>query len=121
MKINITREWLAAQLAKLDAAGIDEIPDVGLPSQIMVCKLQLHSVEGGASQFVNKDETLTGARVRFGGVWEGTTENQRASENAVFGYYTPCAEFNATILNQHVVDKLKQGKKYYVTFTEAPD
>lgn len=31
MKLRITREWLAAQLAKLDAAGLSEIPDIGMP------------------------------------------------------------------------------------------
>jgi hypothetical protein len=44
MKLKITREWLMAQLAKLDAAGVDEIADAGMPGQIMVCKLQLHAI-----------------------------------------------------------------------------
>lgn len=87
---------------------------------IMVCKLQLHSATPAKSSS-NKGGELTGACVRFGAVWEGTTEQQAASENAVFGHWTPCAEFNATILNQHVADQLVVGKKYYVTFTEAPD
>lgn len=54
------------------------------------------------------------ARLRFGAVWEGSTDNQQRSENAVFGHWTPCAEFTATVVNAAVVDKLVQGKKYYV-------
>jgi hypothetical protein len=87
---------------------------------IMICKLQLHSATPAKSNSIHGGE-LTGAHVRFGAVWEGSTEKQADSENAVFGHWTPCAEFNATILNQHVADQLVVGKKYYVTFTEAPD
>jgi hypothetical protein len=87
---------------------------------IMTCKLQLHSLSPMTGRGAN-DETLTGASVRFGAVWEGSTEKQQASESAVFGHWTPYAEFSASILNQHVVDQLVQGKKYYLTFTEAPD
>lgn len=87
---------------------------------IMVCKLQLHSATPARSSS-NTGGELTGAYVKFGAVWEGTTEKQAMSENAIFGHWTPCAEFNASILNQHVVDQLQVGKKYYVSFTEAPD
>jgi hypothetical protein len=87
----------------------------------MVCKLQLHHVNHGATQRISDDLTLKGAQVSFGGVWEGSTENQQKSENAVFGHWTPMAEFKATIFNEHVLENLKPGKKYYVTFAEAPD
>lgn len=123
MKMNITREWLLAKLAELDAAGVEECADAGVPHQAMVCKLQLHVCEVAPSKSSDKDNQLTlpVARVRFGGVWEGSSENQAASENAIFGHWTPHAEFNATIMNQHVIDQLKPGQKYYVSFTEAPD
>jgi hypothetical protein len=88
--------------------------------QVMVCKLQLHSTTP-ATGSASDNSPLSGARLRFGGVWEGSTEKQAASENAIFGHWTPNAEFAATVLNQHVVDQLVVGKKYYLTFTEAPD
>ena len=56
---------------------------------------------------------------RFGAVWEGSTENQRMSENAIFGHYTPCAEFVATIKNQAAADQLVVGKQYYFDIHEA--
>lgn len=86
-------------------------------SDVMVCKLQLHTV----NPFTSSSGDPAGGQVRFGAVWEGSTEKQAMSENAIFGHYTPCAEFNASIMNQAVIDKLVVGKKYYVTFTEAPD
>jgi hypothetical protein len=86
-------------------------------SDVMVCKLQLHTVNPSRSSSGDP----AGGYVKFGAVWEGSSEKQALSENAIFGHYTPCAEFNASILNQAVVDKLVVGKKYYVTFTEAPD
>lgn len=90
---------------------------------VVICKLQLHSVDdaGTLSNADREKPGLPAARLRFGAVWEGSTENQQKSENAVFGHWTPCAEFTATVINAAVVDKLVQGKKYYVTFTEAPD
>jgi hypothetical protein len=87
---------------------------------IMVCKLQLHDIT--TTRYAGQDPAkFAAAKVRFGAVWEGSAEKQRASENAIFGEMTPQAEFNATIQNGAVVAKLVPGKKYYVTFTEAPD
>lgn len=124
MKMHITREWLMSKLAQLDAAGVDEIADAGVPGSVMVCKLQLHEV---GPKFPNsgcdKDNkfSLTATNVHFGAVWEGSAEKQAVSENAVFGHWTPYGEFRATIMNDAVIDQLKRGKKYYVSFTEAPD
>ncbi len=86
--------------------------------QVMICKLMLHDVT--TTRYAGQDKPPAGT-VRFGAVWEGSTEKQQASENAIFGAMTPCAEFKATIHNQTVLAKLNPGKKYYVTFTEAPD
>lgn len=61
------------------------------------------------------------AQIRLGAVWEGSTELQRASENAIFGYWTPNGEVNLTIRNEAASAFFKPGKKYYVDFTEAPD
>lgn len=90
---------------------------------VMICKLQLHHVgpKGGVSAQDKDMKPLNGTQVSFGAVWEGSAEKQAMSENAVFGHWTPCAGFTATIMNQAVIDKLVPGKKYYVTFTEAPD
>ncbi|AJY66459.1 MULTISPECIES: hypothetical protein [Burkholderia] len=89
-------------------------------STVMRCKLQLHDIT--TVRYAGQDTSKrAGATVRFGAVWEGSTEKQAASENAIFGEATPMAEFKATIQNGVVVDALVPGKKYYVTFTEAPD
>jgi hypothetical protein len=61
------------------------------------------------------------AQVRLGAVWEGSTELQRASENAIFGHWTPCASTDLTIRDPNTSEFFKPGRKYYVTFTEAPD
>ena len=92
-----------------------------MSQQVMICKLQLHDVQPGGTLCASDNSPLPVSRVRFGAVWEGTTEKQQASENAVFGHWTPCAEFTASIMNQAVIDKMIVGKKYYVTFTEALD
>lgn len=85
--------------------------------QLMVCKLTLNEL--AEHRFANQTEPMV--KVSFGAVWEGSIEKQAASENAVFGHQTPSARFDATIRNQAVIDKLIPGKRYYVTFTEAPD
>jgi hypothetical protein len=87
----------------------------------MVCKLQLHHIGPRGNGFDKDNQPLPCAQVRFGAVWEGSSDKQAMSENAIFGHWTPCADFNATIMNPAVLDSLVVGKKYYVTFTEAPD
>lgn len=88
--------------------------------QIMVCKLTLHDIT--TTRYAGQDSTKPPAgKVRFGAVWEGSQEKQAMSENAIFGAMTPQAEFNATIHNNSVLESLRPGKKYYLTFTEAPD
>jgi hypothetical protein len=84
---------------------------------VMVCKLTLNAL--AEHRFANQSEPMV--KVEFGAVWEGSPEKQAESENAIFGKQTPQARFDATIRNQAVIDKLQPGKKYYVTFTEAPD
>jgi hypothetical protein len=90
-------------------------------SDVMVCKLQLNFIGPRGHGFDKDNNQLPCNQVRFGAVWEGSSENQAMSENAIFGHWTPCASFEATIMNQAVIDKLAVGKKYYVTFTEAAD
>jgi hypothetical protein len=91
-----------------------------MSEHIMVCKLQLHS-KNPMKGYSSTNEEMPGQSVHFGAVWEGSTEKQQASENAIFGHWTPYAEFKGSILNPSVNDQLVVGKKYYVTFTEAPD
>jgi hypothetical protein len=95
-----------------------------MSNPVMVCKLQLHSVtpkQPNAGADKDNKFTLPISIVNFGAVWEGSAEKQSMSENAIFGHWTPCAEFRASIANEAVIDKLVPGKKYYVTFCEAPD
>lgn len=83
---------------------------------VMRCKLVLHSLESNPHAHPTNPST----RVRFGAVWEGSTEKQ-ISENAVFGNMTPQAEFNAIIKNQEVIDGLTRGKAYYFKVFEVPE
>lgn len=120
MKMQITREWLLDTLAQMDAAGVDEIADAGVPGAVMVCKLRLNSKEP-MKGWSSANEEMPGQSVHFGAVWEGSTEKQQMSENAVFGHWTPYGEFKGSILNPHVNEKLVQGHNYYVVFLDAPN
>lgn len=76
--------------------------------KVMRCKLKLNHL------VLNDAKTV--GQVRFGAVWEGSTEKQQASENAVFGQWTPFGEFNATIMNPDVLAALEVGAEYYLDF-----
>jgi hypothetical protein len=84
----------------------------------VVAKMQCHMNE---SRPQSDPEQPHLSQIRLGGVWEGSTEKQRASENAIFGHWTPSASVDMSIRNPEAADFFKPGKKYYVTFTEAPD
>lgn len=81
----------------------------------VVAKMQCH---------VNKpqDNSAEGFHsLRLGAVYAGYEKDKESGENAVFGKYTPFAECNMSISNPAANEFFKEGKKYYVTFTEAPD
>lgn len=59
--------------------------------------------------------------LRLGAVYAGYEKDKENGENAVFGKWTPFAECNMAIANPAANAFFKEGKKYYVTFTEAPD
>ncbi len=59
--------------------------------------------------------------LRLGAVYSGYEDDKAKGENAVFGKYTPFAELNMSICNPAANAFFESGKKYYVTFTEAPD
>lgn len=59
--------------------------------------------------------------IRLGAVYAGYEKDKENGENAVFGKYTPYAECQMSVCNPAANEFFKQGKKYYVTFTEAPD
>jgi hypothetical protein len=67
------------------------------------------------------EDTPFNTQVQFGGVWEGSTEAQQASENAIFGKWTPGAFVDLHLMNQAAADFFKPGAKYYVEFRRAPD
>lgn len=81
----------------------------------VVCKMQCHDVPQGeqVSEEVQK--------VRLGAVYEPDEQKRAASENAIFGKYTPWGEIVMGIANPAAKQFFVAGKKYYVTFTEAPD
>jgi hypothetical protein len=83
---------------------------------MVVCKFQCH--DKGPRPEGNQDNGT--CNVRMGAVWEGTTEKQQASENAIFGKWTPGGEVRLTLANPAAADLFVAGKKYYVAIVEAP-
>lgn len=84
----------------------------------VVAKMQCHEAPEPGSYGPDNDAAK---KIRLGAVYEGSAEKQAASENAIFGKYTPWGECVMGITNPNALDFFKPGKKYYVTFTEAPD
>lgn len=80
----------------------------------VVCKLQCHH----NAPVTGSDQEISA--IRLGAVYAGY-EADKLTENAIFGKWTPMAEFNTSITNPAAVAFFKPGKKYYCTFTEAPD
>jgi hypothetical protein len=60
-------------------------------------------------------------QVALGAVYEPDDGKRALPENAVFGKATPWGEIKMGIANPAAKAFFKPGKKYYVTFTEAPD
>lgn len=79
----------------------------------VVCKMQCREVPETATDSVQ--------RVEFGAVWEPDEGKRALPENAVFGNATPWGEIRLGIANPEAKAFFERGKKYYVTFTEAPD
>jgi len=82
-------------------------------TQAIRCKMICHAVELNP----HTDPANPMANVRFGAVW--TPESGKpGDENAVFGKYTPWAEYRAAWA-QSVAERLEVGKTYYVDFHAA--
>ena len=77
------------------------------------CKMICHAVEVNP----HSDPANPMSQVRFGAVWTPESGHP-GDENAVFGKYTPWAEFKAAFAVD-VADKLEVGKAYYVDFQLA--
>ena len=84
----------------------------------VVAKMQCHGNTSVPQSDVEQPHLFS---ISLGGVWEGSTEAQRKSENAIFGHWTPMADLKMSIRNPAAAEFFKPGKKYYLTFTEAPD
>lgn len=84
----------------------------------VVCKFQCHVKEDHPQTDPEQPHL---SQIKLGAVWEGSTEAQRQSENAIFGHWTPSAFVDMHIRNPAASEFFKTGKKYYVTFTEAPE
>lgn len=80
----------------------------------MRCKLICHEVTHVRHAHSEKNDPL--CDVRFGAVC--ALPGEPASENAIFGRFTPVAEFKAKIVKS-VADKLEPGRAYYVDFALA--
>jgi len=87
--------------------------------QKVICKMQCHQNTGEAR--ISEEKGDSTAHIKMGAVWEGTIEAQRASENAIFGRYSPWGSFEMGIANPDTASFFVPGQKYYVTFTKAPD
>ena len=87
---------------------------VALGTDVMRCKMKLHHI----NELVHRDEGVR-KNIRMGAVWEGSSEAQAESENAIFGRQTPSAEFSAVLTNEAVLANLEVGASYIVTFTKA--
>ena len=83
-------------------------------STTMRCKLICHEITHVRHVGADKSDPL--CDVRFGAVC--APHGVPADENAVFGKYTPVAEFKAKIVKS-VADKLEPGKAYYLDFIPA--
>lgn len=81
----------------------------------VVCKMQCNAVPQGDSI---TDDVQT---VALGAVYEQDEGKRALSENAIFGKYTPWGEIKMGIANADAKRFFTPGKKYYVTFTDAPD
>jgi hypothetical protein len=80
----------------------------------VLCKVKCHVAQEGLSQHDDKGEcSLT---VSMSALWEGSTEKQRLSENAIFGKSMPHMDIIMTIKDPVAARQFVQGKKYYVTF-----
>lgn len=79
----------------------------------VVCKMQCHTVPAEPKDY---PETVV-----FGAVYEPDEGKRSQPENAVFGKATPWGEIKLGIANPAAKAFFKPGKKYYVTFTDAPD
>lgn len=73
-------------------------------SEVIRCKLICRHIEPGS------DATNPLTTVRFDGVTE--------QEDAIFGKYTPCANFYAAIVSS-VAEKLEVGTAYYFDIQKA--
>lgn len=81
----------------------------------VVAKMQCHHNQP-------QDNSVEGSHsLRLGAVYAGYEKDKENGENAVFGKWTPMAECQMSICNPAANEFFKEGKKYYVTFTEAPD
>lgn len=59
--------------------------------------------------------------IQLGAVYAGYEKDKENGENAIFGKWTPSGEVRMSICNPAANEFFKEGKKYYITFTEAPD
>lgn len=57
--------------------------------------------------------------IRMTAVYEGDSAVQAASENAIFGKYTPSGDLTLTLRNQGAAAQFEQGEEYYLDIHKA--
>jgi hypothetical protein len=62
---------------------------------------------------------LDGKHLTFYAVCPPPCDPNGATENLIFGQYTPNFDLRAHVRNQAVLDRLEKGRAYYVDFTPA--
>ncbi len=79
----------------------------------VIAKMQCQEVPAAIDESVQK--------VAFGAVYEPDNGKRELPENAIFGKATPWGSVVMGVANPEAKKFFKQGKRYYITFTEAPD
>lgn len=79
----------------------------------VICKMRCHSKS-------QKIEGSNVVNVRLGAVFEPDPEKRMSRENAIFGNATPWGECVLGLHNQAAHEFFKEGRSYYITFTEVP-
>jgi hypothetical protein len=109
MKLNIDKEWFEDKLKTCPDDGVC----AGVPLRQVVAKMQCHATE--TSRW-GEGDSAQAHKVRLGAIYG------KDGENKDFADATPSGECWMQISNgRPAAEFFRPGKRYYVTFTEAPD
>jgi len=82
-----------------------------MSTPLMRAKLLVHSVESnGLSE-----------SIRMGAVYKNSYSDDGLDEDNTYSRFTPTADLHMIITNPVLLEKIKQGMKFYVDFTPVED